>query len=92
LEKERLRADGTNFIDWDRNLRIVLRHERREYVLDKPIPDEPDKAKVDDYKVYEKHVDDEHEVNSLLIAMMEGELVTPRYFKVRYLINTYKIQ
>ena len=74
LEKERLRADGTNFIDWDRNLRIVLKHERREYVLDKPIPEKPAETEEKEYKEYEKHVEDEHEVNSLLIAMVDGEL------------------
>ena len=75
LEKERLRADGTNFIDWDRNLRIILKHERREYVLDNPIPeDEPDKAKQDEVEAYQKHLDNEHEVNTLMLAMMDGEL------------------
>ena len=75
LDKERLRADGTNFIDWDRNLRIVLKHERREYVLDKPIPEqEPDKAKEDEVKAYNKYISDKHEVNALVVATMDGEL------------------
>ena len=39
LEKDKL--NGTNFIDWYRNLRIVLRQERKEYILDQPIPEEP---------------------------------------------------
>ena len=82
LEKERLCADGTNFIDWDRNVRIVLKHEQREYVLDKPIPEKPAETQVKEYKEYEKHVDDEHEVNSLLIAMMDGE------FQKQFLENT----
>ena len=33
--------DGTNFPDWDMNVRIVLCHERLLYVLDSPIPNEP---------------------------------------------------
>ena len=32
LEKEKL--NGANFIDWYRNLRIVLRNEKKEYVLE----------------------------------------------------------
>ena len=39
LDKEKL--NGTNFLDWHRNLRIVLKHERKLYVIDQPIPNEP---------------------------------------------------
>ena len=40
LEKEKL--NGANFLDWERNLRIVLKHEKREHVIDQPIPPRPD--------------------------------------------------
>ncbi|KAJ9539328.1 hypothetical protein OSB04_032061 [Centaurea solstitialis] len=33
LEKDKL--TGPNFLDWERNLMIVLRHERKWYVLEK---------------------------------------------------------
>ena len=36
LEKEKL--NWTNFLDWERNLRNVLKHEMREHVIDQPIP------------------------------------------------------
>ena len=39
LEKDKLNV--TNFLDWYRNLRIVLKQERKEYILDQPVPDEP---------------------------------------------------
>ena len=39
LEKEKL--NGTNFLDWSRKLRIVLKQERKMYVLDNEIPNEP---------------------------------------------------
>ena len=39
LEKDKL--NGTNFLDWYRNLRIVLKQERKEHVLDQPVPNEP---------------------------------------------------
>ena len=39
LEKDKL--NGTNFLDWYRNLRIVLRQEMKEYILEQPIPEEP---------------------------------------------------
>ncbi|KAK8690937.1 hypothetical protein V6N13_074461 [Hibiscus sabdariffa] len=40
LEKEKL--NGINFLDWFRNLRIVLKQERKEYVIKEPVPNEPD--------------------------------------------------
>ena len=40
LEKDKL--NGTTFTNWYRNLRIVLKQEKREHVLDTPIPDEPE--------------------------------------------------
>ena len=38
LEKDKL--TGTNFFDWFQNLRIVLKQERKLYVLDEPLPEE----------------------------------------------------
>jgi hypothetical protein len=37
IEKEKLFE--TNFLDWHRNMRIVLAHEKKLYVLDEPIPE-----------------------------------------------------
>ena len=39
LEKDKL--SRTNFLDWYRNLRIVLKHEKKLYVLEQPIPYQP---------------------------------------------------
>ena len=36
LEKEKLAANGGNYVDWIRNLRFVLRSAKKEYVLDQP--------------------------------------------------------
>ena len=38
LEKDKL--NGTNFLDWYRNIKIVLRQERKEYILDQAITEE----------------------------------------------------
>ena len=38
LEKDKL--NGTNYADWIRNLRIVLRVEKKENILDTPLPEE----------------------------------------------------
>ena len=58
LEKEKL--NETNFVDWNRNLRIVLRQEKKEYVLDTPYPDEPQNVTHNSnvYRAYVKHTDD----------------------------------
>ena len=34
LEKEKL--NGSNFLDWHRNLRIVLKHDNKLYALEEP--------------------------------------------------------
>jgi len=39
LEKEKL--NETNLVDWNQNMRIILRQEKKEYDLDTPYPDEP---------------------------------------------------
>jgi hypothetical protein len=38
LDKEKL--NGTYFMDWFRNLRIVLEKEKKEYVIERPHPEE----------------------------------------------------
>ncbi|KAK9010392.1 hypothetical protein V6N11_036903 [Hibiscus sabdariffa] len=40
LEKEKL--NGINFLDWFRNLRIVLKQERKEYVIEEAVPNDPE--------------------------------------------------
>ena len=73
LEKEKL--NGTNFIDWYRNLRIVLRQEKREYVLEQPYPDDlPDNATAADHRAYEKHCNDSLDVSCLMLATMSPDL------------------
>jgi len=42
LEKEKL--NRTNYMDWICNLRIVLRVEKKEDVLDNPLPEEPEEG------------------------------------------------
>ena len=41
LEKAKLKYDGSNYIDWVRNLRIILIAAQKNYVLDAPLGDEP---------------------------------------------------
>ena len=73
LEKDKL--NGTNFLDWHRNLRIVLMQERKLYVLDEPIPEEPTtNAPRAQRDTYIKHQNDSVAVKCLMLATMEFEL------------------
>ncbi|XP_045791726.1 uncharacterized protein LOC123886456 [Trifolium pratense] len=73
LEKDKL--NETNFLDWHRNLRIVLKHEKKLYVLDGPVPEEaPDGATRDERDAYNRHVNDAIEVSCIMLATMTAEL------------------
>ena len=50
---------GANFLDWLRNLGIVLKAKRITYVLDGPLPISPAvDASDEDQKACQKHLDD----------------------------------
>ena len=72
---ERDKLTGTNFLDWQRNLRIVLRQERKLHVIDVPRP-EPllEGASRAQQNVYQKHIDDDTDVTCLMLANMSPEL------------------
>ncbi|KAK8597114.1 hypothetical protein V6N12_065590 [Hibiscus sabdariffa] len=73
LEKEKL--NGINFLDWFCNLRIVLKQERKEYVIEEPVPNDPganaSRANKDKFK---KHMDDMVDGGCLMLATMTHEL------------------
>ena len=73
LEKDKL--TGTNFLDWFRNLRIVLKQERKLYVLDEPLPGEAaDNAPRAKKNAYEKHHNYFIDVTCLMLATMSSKL------------------
>ena len=73
LEKDKL--NGTNYADWIRNLRIVLRAEKKEEYLDTPLPDEPaDDASAAVKNAYKKACDADLEISCLMLACMESDL------------------
>ena len=72
LEKDKL--NGTNYADWIHNLRIVLR-EKKEDILDTPLPVEPtDNAPAAEKNAYKKACDADLEVSCLMLACMEPDL------------------
>ena len=74
LEKDKL--SGTNFLDWQRNLRIVLRQERKLYVLDGSVPEQPPPSSAPraDRDTYQKHLNDAVDAGCLILATMNFEL------------------
>ncbi|KAG8485865.1 hypothetical protein CXB51_019212 [Gossypium anomalum] len=73
LEKDKL--NGLNFLDWFRNLRIVLKQERKLYVIEKSLPDEPHaNASRADKDAHEKHLNDMLDVGCLMLATMNPKL------------------
>ena len=66
---------GANFMDWLRNLRIVLKAERITYVLDGPLPESLDiNAYDEDQKAYKKPLDDNVIATCIMLATMSSEL------------------
>ena len=73
LEKDKL--NGTNFTTWYRNLRIVLKHDKKEHVLEDPLPEEPtDNASTTTKNAYQKLVDESTKISCLMLACMEPNL------------------
>ena len=73
LEKDKL--DGTNFLDWYKNLKIVFKQERKSYVLEEPIL-EPLAANAlrADRDTYKKHQDSALGVGCLMLATINSKL------------------
>src|SRR4051812_38779028 len=73
LDKDKL--NGKNFTTWYRNLRIVLKHDKKENVLEEPFPEEPaDNATAAAKNAYHKLKDESTEISCLMLASMEHEL------------------
>ena len=74
LEKEKL--NGSNFLDWSQNLRIVLKQERKMYVLDNEIPNEPpaNNAPRAERDAYSNHLNDSVDVTCLMLTTTNSEL------------------
>ena len=75
LDKEHI-LTGTNFQEWYRRLRIVLRQERKYYVLETPLPQEPPQnASRAEKEAYKKHKDDSLDVQCIMLSSMSNELL-----------------
>ena len=73
LEKDKL--NGSNYIDWSRNLRIALKQEKKLYVLDAPVRNEPARnATAVQRETYETKKSDSNNVTCLMLATIVPEL------------------
>ncbi|KAJ9556583.1 hypothetical protein OSB04_011197 [Centaurea solstitialis] len=96
LEKDKL--TGSNFLDWERNLMIVLRHERKWYVLEEPLGEAPPaNAPVAARNAHKKHSDDLLDVACLMLATMSPDLQaglinTNAYDMIRQLRDMFQTQ
>ncbi|KAK8715570.1 hypothetical protein V6N13_042901 [Hibiscus sabdariffa] len=69
------KLNGINFLDWFQNLRIVLKQERKECVIEELVPDEPAaNAPRADKDKFKKHMDDMLDVSCLMLETMSPEL------------------
>ena len=72
---EKVKLNGTNYLDWDRNLGTILKLECKEYVLDQAIPEEPAHNAPRAFKdAYQKHLSDSIDVACVMLGCMEGDL------------------
>ncbi|KAG8474751.1 hypothetical protein CXB51_031286 [Gossypium anomalum] len=73
FEKDKL--NGLNFLDWCRNLRIVVKQEYKLHVIKEPVSYEPtSNASKTDKDTYKKHIDDILDIGCLMLTTMAPEL------------------
>src|SRR5664279_4437422 len=75
LEKEKLHESGTNFADWYRNVRIVMKGAKKDYVFEATLGDAPyDNATQTVLDLFQQRSDDYIGVQCAILAAMEPEL------------------
>ncbi|GJR61584.1 retrotransposon protein, putative, ty1-copia subclass [Tanacetum coccineum] len=73
LDKEKF--NGSNFLDWYRNLRIVLRNEQKLHQLEEALPEAPPTTAIADVRnAYTRRVAEQKEVACLMLVSMTLEI------------------
>ncbi|XP_071705442.1 uncharacterized protein [Rutidosis leptorrhynchoides] len=73
LEKEKL--NGSNFLDWYRNLRIVLKYEGKLNKIEEPLPEAPpETATAAQKNAYQKLFDEQEKIALIMLASMTSDL------------------
>ena len=72
LEKAKLKDDGSNYMDWVCNLRIILIAAQKNYVLEAPLGAKPATDATDDVKnVWQSKADDYSIVQCAMLYVLE---------------------
>ena len=75
LEKTNMKDDGSNYMDWVRNLRIILIAAKKAYALEAPLGDPPAlPALQDDLNVWQTRADDYSLVQCGMLYSLEPGL------------------
>ena len=78
LEKAKLKDDGSNYMDWVHNLRIILIAAQKNYVLEAPLGARPAVDATDDVKnVWQSKADDYSIVQCAMLYSLESGLQRP---------------
>ncbi|KAL0284349.1 UNVERIFIED_CONTAM: hypothetical protein Sangu_2831200, partial [Sesamum angustifolium] len=65
----------TNYIDWLRNLRIVLDYENQGYIMDKPLPQTlPDGFSSEERETFERWHANHRKARSIILASMSNDV------------------
>ena len=66
---------GSNYIDWFRNIKIILRGEKLAYIMETPVPPVPaTNAPAQEHAVHRKHSEDMDVVCCIMLALMSPDL------------------
>src|SRR5664279_4750649 len=74
LEKEKLQEYGTNFANWYRRVKIVLKGNGKDYVLEATLGDTPDVNATDEVEKFQTRSSDYTIVQNTILAAMEPGL------------------
>ena len=74
LEKAKLKDDGSNYMDWVCNLRIILIAAQKSYVLEAPLGVPPAQATTDIVNAWQSRVDDYSIVQCAMLYGLEPGL------------------
>ncbi|KAK4403173.1 hypothetical protein Sango_1058000 [Sesamum angolense] len=67
--------NGTNYTDWQHNLRIVLDYENQWYIMDKPLPQTlPDGSSSEEHETFKRWHADHPIVRSIILASMSNDV------------------
>ena len=62
--------NGTNFSDWEMNLRIILGSNKLLYTIGKPLGPKPEPEEIVEREIWKTHSDDNFTAQSIMLAVV----------------------